>query len=65
MVASKVLGEAMRQELIPMHIFTSVCLKTILQLLESKDTGKYSHELCMLVANSCIHAKLHITMILS
>jgi hypothetical protein len=38
-LASQVLGEAVQQKLIPVHIFTSSCLPTVLKQLESRDQG--------------------------
>ena len=38
--ASRVLGEVVQQELIPIHIFISSCLTTIFKQLESKDPGQ-------------------------
>lgn len=41
-LASRVLGEAVQQDLIPVHIFTSTCLTTVLAQMESRDQGMTS-----------------------
>ena len=39
-LASQVLGEAVQEKLIPVHIFTASCLPTVLKQLESRDQGR-------------------------
>ena len=39
--ASKALAEAVQKDLIPVHIFSTMCLPPILSLLDSKDKCEY------------------------
>lgn len=38
-MASRVLGEMVQQELIPIHVFMTTCLSTVLRQLENRDPG--------------------------
>ena len=39
-LASQMLGEAVRGKLIPVHLFITSCLPTVLKQLENRDQGK-------------------------